>query len=361
MPDYSFRPLPVAIEEITSDWLTSALSTYAPDVTVRNFAIVDINRSTCTKLRLRLEVDEVGKRAGIPETVILKGGFEPHSRNLQYMHEKEARAYRDVLPVLQLPSPKPYFADYDAERRQGIILMEDLVRRGVTFCSGLKPQTHEQVARRLSVLAQFHAKTWDSPDFKPGGKWDWLDDILQNLRLHFDDYLKPEVWQRFIESPRGAAASVRFHDRRWMSRTLDQLAKYSRQMPHSLIHGDTHPGNLYIDPDGTPGFYDSVCGRAPPIQEVAYHVSCALDTADRARWEGALMQHYLDELRRNGVDAPQFDDAMRQYGIFLAFGYCVFIVNEAFFQIEAINTAYTARISAAMVDNNTIDLLKAIT
>ena len=94
--------------------------------------------------------------------------------------------------------------------------------------------------------------------------------------------------------------------------------------------------------------------------EVAYHLGCALDTADRPRWEGALIQHYLRELAQAGVEAPSFDEAMRQYAVFLAFGYCIFIINDAVFQAEAVNTAYTARFSAAMLDHDTIARLKEI-
>ena len=71
---------------------------------------------------------------GFPKLLILKGGFEPHSRVLCHMHEREVRGYRDVLPIVKLPSPACYFADYDPERQQGIIIMDDLVARGVTFC-----------------------------------------------------------------------------------------------------------------------------------------------------------------------------------------------------------------------------------
>ena len=109
MPATSHRPLPITIEEITREWLTAALRTRAPDVTVRDFRIVDTIHATTTKLRLKVELDDAGKRAGIPELLILKGGFEPHSRLLCQMHEREVRGYRDVLPVLKLPSPALLF------------------------------------------------------------------------------------------------------------------------------------------------------------------------------------------------------------------------------------------------------------
>ena len=52
---------------------------------------------------------------------------------------------------------------------------------------------------------------------------------------------------------------------------------------------------------------------------------------------------------------------MRQYGAALAQGYIIFLVNESHFQAEAINTAYTARFSAAMLDHDTIGILKTVT
>jgi hypothetical protein len=358
MADRGPLPLPTAIEEIDADWLTAALRTNSPGVTVRNFELVDAKRSTCTKLRLRLDMDE---RAAIPETVILKGGFEPHSRALYHMHEREVRGYRDVFPVLKLPTPACFFAGLDPERRQGLIIMEDLDRRGVRYCNPLQPQSFDEVARRLSVLARHHAQTWDSPELRPGGRWDWVEDVAEGTREAFTPYLTPSEWRRFVDSPRGAAASVRFHDRAWMADVLDRLIAFANRLPHVVVHGDTHLGNLYVDPDGTPGFFDSLPGRGPAMEEICYHVCGALDLADRRRWEGALVQHYLEELGAAGVEPPAFEEAMGQYSVFLARGYLVFLCNEAVYQPEAINTAYVARFSAAMLDHGTAELISAIT
>jgi hypothetical protein len=356
----SGRPLPLEIDDINAEWLTTALRTRAPDVTVQSFEIVREIRGTCTKLWLRLEMDETGKQTGIPETIVLKGGFEPHSRHLGHMHEREILAYRDMFGQLGLRSPACYFAEYDAERSQGILLIEDLVARGVQFCNPLAPQTFDQVARRLGALARYHAQTWESPELRPGGRLQWLDEAVPMFKTHVQQYFEPEVWDRFIRSPRGAASSVRFHDLDWMKHALDRLEILSRQLPPVGAHGDTHLGNLYIDRDGEPGFFDPQAVVTPGIQEVAYHTVCAVDTADRQRWEGALVQHYLDELRRNGIEPPGFDETMRHFGAYLAYAYCIFIINESHYQSEAINTAYTTRISAAMIDHDTIGLLNAI-
>jgi len=359
-PRAGYFPLPITLEEITPNWLTAALRARSPDVTVLDREVVHVIYSTCTKIFLKLKLDEAGRRAGIPERIVLKGGFEEQGRLWHQMHEREVRGYRDVLPALKLPSPACYFADYDSERLQGIIIMEDLVERGVTFCHASKPQSHAQVAQRLTALAQFHAQSWASADLAPGGRWGDLADFFGVMRPFVDTHLSPESWQRFVGMPRGAAVSVRFHDLAWMVEAFEQMERFARQLPHCVLHGDIHLGNLYIDRDGTPGFLDTLASRGPGMLEVSYHISAALDAADRRLSEGALVQHYLDELARNGVAGPGFDEAMRQYGIFLLYGHFIWMTTESHYQAESVNTANAARVSAAMIDHDIINLFKTL-
>jgi hypothetical protein len=360
MANATHFPLPITVEEITPEWLTAALRHRAPGVTVHGFDVVDVVDTTTTKVRLRLDRDAPATAAGIPELVIVKGGFRAHGRELEKMHLREVRAYRDVFPDVPLHTPTCFFADFDAERRQGIVIMEDLVERGVEFCHASKPQSQEQVARRLSALAAFHASTWDSPELGPGGKWGDLVDFFDVMRGFFDRYTSAENWQRFMHAPRGAATSVRFHDRDWMIEGWTRVTRYGQSLPQCVLHGDVHLGNLYTDTDGTPGFFDPLASRGPGMLEVSYHVSASIDVADRSRWEGALVRHYLDELRRHGVDAAPFDEAMRQYAVFLIYGLFIWLTTESHYQAEAVNTANAARVSAAMLDHDSASLIAAL-
>ncbi len=47
-------------------------------------------------------------------------------------------------------------------------------------------------------------------------------------------------------------------------------------------------------------------------------------------------------------------------GVYLALGYATIATSQAVFQPEAINTAFAARFSVPMIDNDTIGLLNAI-
>ena len=349
-------PLPITVEAITRDWLEAALRTRYPGVSLSRCEILDINHGTCTKIRLALETDD----PAIPERVILKGGFEPHSRAMAYMHGEEVHAYADVAPLSPLRMPACHFAGFDEASAQGIVIMDDLVARGVEFCHAQRPQVPAQVARRLSALARHHAMTWGGNDMAPGGRFDWATGYVEGFEHYGREILTPQVWQGYVESSRGAAVSTRFHSLGWMKAALAKMLALSSRQPQVLLHGDTHLGNLYIDVDGEPGFFDSLPHRGAAMLEVAYHVTCALDLADRKAHERALVAHYREELIRCGISPPPLDDLMHQFGCFLAAGYCIFLVNASAFQPEAINTAYTARFSAAMLDHATVELLDAV-
>ena len=86
----------------------------------------------------------------------------------------------------------------------------------------------------------------------------------------------------------------------------------------------------------------------------------ALDVPLRRAHERQLVDHYRSELIRQGVYAPPLDDLMHQFGCYLANGYAIFLVNASEFQPEAINTAYTARFSSAMLDHDTTGLLERL-
>jgi hypothetical protein len=210
------------------------------------------------------------------------------------------------------------------------------------------------------MLARFHAAAYGAPEEMRAGRWGFLREQAPDSRDHIGRYLAPEVWNGYVASPRGAAGSVKLHDAAWMAEALEKMIRYAEGFPQSVIHADTHLGNLYVEADGTPGFFDPICTRAPPMMEVAYHVCCALDLADRPRWEAALVQHYLDEMERCGVEPPRFDDAMAQYAVWLARGWGIFLINQSEFQDEDVNTAYAARFSAAMIDHDSIGRIAAL-
>ena len=352
--------LPLTVEAITPSWLSAALSDSFPAVTVTHIEVVDVMLGTSTKIRVRPTYALRGGSIGYPPTtLIIKGGFEAHSPSLQPMYLNEMRFYRDVRPHVAMHSPLCYFAGTDLDSHQSIVIMEDLRARGVEFCHALRPQSYEQVARRLQAMAVYHAQTWNSPQFAAGGALDWVSGRHEKWSVAYQQrYLVPEVWQHYMELPRAAAVSSILHDRSWMTEALLYLGRYHRSTPVCLCHGDTHLGNLYIEADGTPGFFDAQVAKAPWHLEVTYHMIAALDIVDRRRWEKDLLSHYLDALATQGIAAPSFAEAWAAHCREIVYGLFIFLINEVRFQTEAINTAYAARFGAAALDHDTVELTR---
>ena len=331
------------VEQITADWLSRA--TGHPITSAR---IVGVIEGTSTKVRVAID-----SGGALPERVIVKGGFEAHSPDMAEMYANEARFYGTIAPALPLPVPRCWYAGCDPGSFQSLVIIEDMDLAGVTWLDAQSPQSANAVARRLNALARFHAASWNDPRFTPGGAFSAVDGRFSAWSMvYVRRYLKPDVWAHYCRLPRGAAVSTVLHDREWMKRAFIAFARIEAEGPRCMIHGDTHLGNLFEWPDGTPGFLDAQPAQANPVMEVAYHVTAALDIVTRREAERALLEGYLDALAGFGVTPPAFDDTWLWYRQFMAYGFFIFLINETRFQTEMVNTACAARFGAAMLDHD---------
>ncbi|MFV0646025.1 MAG: phosphotransferase [Sphingomonadaceae bacterium] len=352
----SVMHLPASVYDIDLEWISSAIRAGGHDVEVIEASRLDVVHATCTKARYALKY---GRDAGLPERMILKGAFEDHSQRLKDMYQSEARFYGQLAPLVPLNCPATYWSGIDPHGWRAAILMEDLTQRDVTFCRAQEPFSYGHIQRRLDQLAALHGQTWNSARFDEGEEWHWIEPRFGEFTQGYNDYyLQPERWQGYIELPRGAAISRHLHDREWMDYALRQLGKLEKQDDFCLIHGDTHPGNLYLDADGSPAFLDPVVSRSAWWIEIPYHVISSLDIADRREWEHALLAHYLEKLEQEGGPRIHYDEAWERYRQGIAYGLFIFLINETTFQTEATNTACTARFGAAAMDHDTISALE---
>jgi hypothetical protein len=255
--------------------------------------------------------------------------------------------------------PEVFVKALDTERKQMMILMEDLALRDVRLQRGLSPNTPEQVYRRLTSLAAFHAASWGSPEIKAGGKYDFLPSNGATMFVAYMDHAGFDLaeWEKYVSWPRGQACPRKFLDYDWMRRILLYAGELSDASPNCLIHGDTHLGNLYEEADGTPGFFDPLVRREHGLLEATYHICNALDPIDRRRHDRDMIAHYRSELSRRGVKVPSLADMMHEYAAYLSINLVTFLVNHPTYQTEAFNTAHAVRAAIAMMDHDSYDVV----
>jgi hypothetical protein len=356
--DPAVTSLPLRVEDISAAWLSHALEERYPGVVVRELRQSELIQGTATKIRVHLEYNAAGQAARLPPTLIVKGGFAAHREMMAEIYELEARFYRELAPQLELRLPRCFYSGTDPIRHQAIVVLEDLDARHATFCRVPSPLTYEQARAQLRALASLHARWWDSGSLDVTGELGWLlrlDPLPEGEAGRYQrGQLVPDVYARYMALPRGAAVSHYFHDRDRMLRAMERLRVIDRQGPVCVLHGDAHLGNLYFDADGAAGVLDWQAVRQGPWHhDVAYFLGSALDVLDRRAWEESLLEFYLDELRRRGVAAPDFEDAWAGYCSQMVYGLYYWLVNPVEFQAEINNCAVAPRFAQAIIDHGT--------
>jgi len=212
--------------------------------------------------------------------------------------------YRDLAARTGIRTPRSVYADVDPATRHGVVITEDVVAQGATFLDATSTYPPTLAAESLAQLARLHAATWGDPAV---GAASWL---TPRLESHLGGRGVKEIRGNF-ESDIGTGVPGEVRDPERLVEAYRTLTEQARDAsPWSVIHGDAHVGNLYLDSDGRPSFLDwQLVQRGPWYLDVGYHIASALTVEDRRRTEKDLVRHYLDELRAAGVHAPSPDDA----------------------------------------------------
>jgi hypothetical protein len=189
-----------------------------------------------------------------------------------------------------------------------VVITEDIAAQGATFLDGRSRYSPGQTAESLAQLARLHAATWMHPAVGAAG---WLAPRL-------DSYLAVRGIEDILfnfEGPIGAGVPEPARDAQRLRKAYQALAAIvPTASPWSVVHGDPHVGNVYLDEAGRPCFMDwQLAQRAPWYLDVGYHIASSLDIEDRRRHEEPLLRRYLEELRSAGVEGPRRDEAWLGY------------------------------------------------
>lgn len=303
--------LPASVKDVDEAWLTSALSIRHPGVEVLKVTFGSAIRATGTKLRMMLEYNEAGHRYRLPATMWFKGGYEAHSDHVRTSHARESLFYSKVEPLGLINAPRCYFAGVDDVSGFGVQLIEDLLARNASFGDARRPVAVDVARQALDQLAKLHARRWNHPeldDLGPVGGSLATDGIV--LRI-----MRDGAWERGAAAPAAAALPKALRSYEAAAAGMERLWALDAKSPaRCMVHGDSHPGNLFFEPDGAPGFLDwqrfMQCDWA---HDVSYFLIGCLDADDCAAHEQDLVRHYLEALKESGVEAPIWDEAWLSY------------------------------------------------
>lgn len=310
---------------------------------------LDGTTGTTDRARLALEGD------GVPASVFVKtAAVEGATRlfgGLARLGEVEVGFYRDVRPGLDLRAPLLLGASFDRGTGRFVIVLEDLAAQGAVFCDTLSRLTTDQTAAVLSTLARLHGATHGR---LPAVGWLGTNsgDALLPLISGSLPRLAAKVAQRAPELVSEEAAPLLRGYRRW--------APMLDEGPHSVLHGDPHPGNVYLVDDRDAGLLDwQAVRRGNPMRDVTYHLVLGMAVPDRRTHERDLLAHYAAELAAHGGPELDADECWRQHRRMAAYAYvaAVFTSGLGGLQNADIADAGLKRATAAVTDLETTALV----
>lgn len=113
-------------------------------------------------------------------------------------------------------------------------------------------------------------------------------------------------WDEVVRRPGRPQLPEYLMDGTRCNEALDRY--YAERNPRfrTLLHGDTHIGNIYFTADDRIGFLDwSAFHFGSCFHDLVYHMTAMLGVEDRRAHEMEILDHYLETLHRLG--GPKFD------------------------------------------------------
>lgn len=341
-------PIPRDVDDLTAAWFGAVLGL---DVTTAE--VVDRHTGTTGRARIALTGG-----AGVPATVFVKlppfGESQRRLVDATGMGVTEARFYRDLAPELPVAVPHVLFADEDGT--DYVMVLEDIVTRGATFPRPGDDDIAERAADIVAQLAVLHGTYWDSPRFGAGGDLEWL--VERGTRgggggTQFVERAVATLGPDMDETFHRIAACYLAH--------APEIVELQRAGTGTLVHGDDHLGNLYVEPDGRTGFLDwAVVCRYPAMRDVTYVLCNSVPPEIREEIEVDLIRDYCDRLATLGVAFP-FDAAWEQHRLHAFYSWVSAAATAGMgstWQPIEIGLSSTRRTNRALTHLGTVDLIE---
>ena len=138
------------------------------------------------------------------------------------------------------------------------------------------------------------------------------------------------------------------------------VAQLVDQPPHTVMHGDAHPGNVYFR-NGEAGLLDwQAVRRGHPSRELAYTLVTSMTTADRRAHQRDLLDDYRRALAAAGGPELDRDDLWDRYRQGAQYPYVatLIVAGAGGMQSENIALEGLRRSVAALEDLDTVALLE---
>jgi aminoglycoside phosphotransferase (APT) family kinase protein len=316
--------------------------------TVTSVALLDGDAGTSSRARLALTGDDV------PASVFVKMPAETVATRLMgeigRLADTEVRFYRELSPLLA-DVPACHGATFDPVTGRFVLVLEDLAADACEFPNTLKPLSFDRAALIVELLARVHATFWRRLDPYP-----WV-------YTASGDAISLVVGSMANAAARRLAGktSIPVHEGQFINDNYRAVATLIDRGPHTIMHGDAHPGNVYFR-NGNAGLLDwQAVRRGHPSRELSYTLITSMTTDDRVTGQRELLDVYRAALAAAGGPELDRDDLWQRYRQAALYAYIAALITAGMggMQDEKIALEGLARSVSALEDLDTVSALKA--
>ncbi|ORW95507.1 phosphotransferase [Mycobacterium sp. IEC1808] len=340
--------LPRTVADIDARVLSKLMGT-----SVRSVRVLDRDAGTSSRARLVL----TGKN--VPESVFVKVAAETTATRLMgelgRLGHTEVRFYNELAPQLH-GVPYAYGAAFDTWTGRYLLVLEDLPAGSCEFPDTLHPLSPDRASLIVELLADLHASFWDRLPRDRRGPLGWLytpsgdvTSLLTGSLMHAS--IKRLAGRTEIPVENGAFIADNYR----------AVAALIDTPPHTVMHGDAHPGNMYFD-GGKAGLLDwQAVRRGHPSRELAYTLITSLTPEDRVANQRELLDDYRRALAAAGGPDLDREELWRRYRQGALYAYVAPLITAGMggMQVEGIAMEGLRRGVAALDDLETIAALKS--
>lgn len=300
-------PLPRTIGDLDAAAMSALM-----DRRVTSVSVIGGDAGTSSRARLALTGDDV------PASVFVKMAAETVATRLMgelgNLADTETRFYSQLSPELT-GVPRSYGSRFDPYTGRFVLVLEDLAVSDCEFPDTLHPIDADRAALVVELLARLHARFWGRLPARSGtGPFGWLYTASEDSASLLTAPLLRTSARKLSERTALPIRRGRFIDDHYRA-----AAALVDRAPHTVMHGDAHPGNLYFR-DGQAGLLDwQAVRRGHPSRELAYTLVTSMTTETRRGSQRDLLDVYRRALAAAGgpeLDGSELWDRYRQGALY---------------------------------------------
>lgn len=312
--------IPASLKDITSDWLNEVLhaSGFLEDVNIESITYqpMGVGEGFVSDMaRITPRYDR--EASHLPKTIIAKFPVSFESANavamLFRLYEREIRFYSEVAKQSPIRTPGLIYCDMDLESNRFALFLEDCAH--YTQIDQIKGLDYELTKQVALMLADFHARWWDTEDLKslvwmPGPGSPEAMALIDTYRGGWDFSIQSEVFLAALPEG-GREVGLKIHEH------YPWLIENAADNHLTITHFDFRVDNMFFDfknkEDPIIVFDWGSASIYRGVIDLSYFLGGSITVDLRREIEENIVKLYHQRLLEKGVSGYSYDECWNDY------------------------------------------------